>query len=246
MTPLDRRSLVTSDGTAAVVRASTPSTHDDARQLAVSGEPHGTWVVAERQTAGRGRLGRAWSMPPEAGLAISVLLRPRLAPHEVPLLCLAAAVAVAGLHPRLQIKWPNDVLLPDGRKVCGILAEAEPGDDGVSFVLLGLGVNVHAAPPLPTAGHLDELQPATPWRREAIAVGLVEEVLRWTARLEAGGVDDLVTAWTERSYTTGRRVRVGSVEGIATGIDASGALWVQTDDGQRRAIVAGDVELVRW
>jgi len=245
---LDRRALVRGDGVAAVVRAVTPSTHDDARELAEAGCPHGTWVVADEQTAGRGRLGRRWEMPPDSGLAMSVVLRPQLTPARVPLLCLAAAVAVAGLSEALAIKWPNDVLGPDGRKVAGILAEAEPGPSGVAFVLIGVGVNVHGAPPLDTAGSLDAVARPTgrPWRREEVAVAVVEELLRWTGKLERGEVDQLVAAWSERSATTGRRVQVGDIEGVAEGIDASGALWVRTDDGRRRPIVAGDVQLVRW
>jgi len=234
------------DGTPAVVRERTTSTHDDARQLAVSGAPHGTWVVAEEQTAGRGRLGRRWEMPAGSGLALSVVLRPRLPPADVPLLCLAAAVAVADRHPALRIKWPNDVLLPDGRKVCGILAEAEPGSDRAAFVLLGVGVNLTASPPLDTAGHLAELSGPPRWTRESLAVALVEDILRWAAKLEGRAHSELVEAWTARSATNGRRVRVGKVEGMAEGIDASGTLWVRGDDGRRHPIVAGDVQLVRW
>jgi BirA family biotin operon repressor/biotin-[acetyl-CoA-carboxylase] ligase len=240
---LDRAALCLGDGQHAVVRASTPSTNDDARQLALQGAPHGTWVVAEEQTAGRGRLGRRWELPADQGLAMTMVLRPSLPPHRVPLLGFAAALAVAALDRRLRIKWPNDVQLPDGRKLAGILAEAEPGDDGVAFVLMGIGVNVSGAPPLPTAGHLGELVSR---RREAVAVTVAEELLRWSERLEQGAVEQLVEAWTARSATLGRRVKVGAVEGTAEGIDDSGALWVRDDAGARRPILAGDVQLVRW
>ena len=240
---LRREALCLGDGTHAVVRATTPSTNDEARQLADTGSPHGTWVVAEEQTAGRGRQGRAWSLPADQGLALTVLLRPRLAPHEVPMLGLAAALAVARVHPSLRIKWPNDVQLPDGRKVAGILAEAEPAEQGVAYVLIGIGVNVSGAPPLPTAGHLHELEPLA---REGVAVAIVEELLRWCERLERGGVRELVDAWTARSATAGRRVRVGDVEGVAEGIDDRGALWLRCDDGTRQPILAGDVEMERW
>lgn len=240
---LDRSALCTADGTHAVVIPTTPSTNDEARRLADQGALHGTWVVAEEQTSGRGRLGRTWAMDPATGLALTVVLRPGLPPARMPLLGFAAALAVAAVDPRLRIKWPNDVLLPDDRKVAGILAEAELGADGVAFVLLGIGINVSAAPDLPTAGHLGELAPRG---REAVAVAVVEELLRWCGRLEQGDVDGLVEAWTARSATLGRRVRVGAVEGLAEGIDARGALWVRDDAGERRAILAGDVELVRW
>ena len=223
--------------------AETDSTNTDVRALAVDGAPHGTWLVADRQTAGRGRLGRTWELPIGAGLALSVLLRPRLPPAQVPLLCLAAAEVVAGLHPDLKIKWPNDVLLPGGRKVAGILAEAELDASGAMAVVLGVGVNLSASPPLPTAGHLSEL--GVVLARREVAEHIVAGVLAWCTRLEAEGSGPLVDAWTARCGMVGAQVRVSGVAGVAQGIDGSGTLWI-LDDGVAKPIRAGDVEIVRW
>ena len=124
------------------------STNIRAGQLAREGAPEGTLVVAERQTHGRGRLGRSWVSPARVNLYASFVLRPQLAPADAPQLALAAAVAVArALAPlapgRVAIKWPNDCLL-DGRKVAGILTEMDAEVDRVRAVVLGIGVNLNA------------------------------------------------------------------------------------------------------
>jgi len=225
-----------------------PSTNDVARALASEGAPHGTWVVADRQTAGRGRLGRRWEAPEGAALFLSVLLRPELPPDQVPLLCLGAASCVASLHPDLRIKWPNDVLLPDGRKVSGILAEAEMDGPARMSVVLGIGVNLTATPPLPTAGHLGELSGA-PTERRLVAEALVEGVLAVCHRLEQGDAAGVVADWSARCGMLGAQVRVtvGStvVEGRATDVDPAGTLWLDVD-GVRQPVRAGDVEIVAW
>jgi biotin operon repressor BirA-like protein len=129
-------------------RAEVDSTQRLARDLARAGAPEGTAVVAERQTAGHGRLGRQWHSPAGVNLYCSVILRPRLAPAAVPRLALVAGVAVAvaveetaGRRP--AIKWPNDVLL-DGRKVAGVLTEMDAEVERVAHVIAGIGVNLNA------------------------------------------------------------------------------------------------------
>lgn len=123
-------------------------------QAGLDGAPHGTTVTAEAQTGGRGRRGRRWHSPPGAGLYVSILLRPELAPPEAPPLTLVAAVATAealseatGLEPR--VKWPNDLLI-HGRKCTGILLEMNAEPERVHFVVVGVGINVRApTQPLP-------------------------------------------------------------------------------------------------
>ncbi len=229
-------------------RVQVGSTNDEARGLAHAGAAHGTWVVTEQQTAGRGRLGRRWEAPDGSALFLSVLLRPELPPTQVPLLCLGAAERVAALHPDLRIKWPNDVLLPDGRKVSGILAEAEmEGQDRMS-VVLGVGVNLTSAPPLATAGCMAELG-GWRWTREEVAVAVVEGVLDACRRLEAGDASGLVADWSARCGMLGAQVRVsvgrGVVEGVATRVDETGTLWVDVE-GSEQPVRAGDVDVVRW
>ncbi len=235
-------------GTVAHRVAEVGSTNDEARRLAHDGAPHGTWVVAERQTAGRGRLGRRWEAPEGSALFLSVLLRPELPPQQVPLLCLGAAERVAALHPDLRIKWPNDVLLPDGRKVSGILAEAEMEGRERMSVVLGIGVNLTAAPPLPTAGCLAELEGFRRGRQQ-VAEALVDGVLAACRRLQQGDAAGLVADWSARCGMLGATVRVSAgdrvVEGVATRVDESGTLFVAVD-GAEQPVRAGDVEIVRW
>jgi BirA family transcriptional regulator, biotin operon repressor / biotin---[acetyl-CoA-carboxylase] ligase len=192
-----------------------PSTQDVARQ-----HPVGTVVVAEHQTAGRGRLGRRWEAPPGSALLASwVLPFHELAP-------LAAGVASArACGDAVRIKWPNDLLL-GGRKLAGILVE-RTGDR----CIVGTGINLHWAPPDGAVLGMD--------REELIAL-MGPELTRWFAAAPAAILD----AWRERSDTLGRRVRVvlsgDAVEGVAEDIGPDGSLIV---DG--RAFAAGDVVHLR-
>lgn len=196
-------------------------------------------VVADHQTEGRGRQGRRWSADPGAGLLMSVVLRPPVPPHEAPRCVLLWAAALAELLD-LQLKWPNDLVCPEGRKVGGLLAELDAGmgADGqpvVRSVVLGLGLNLEqpADPALSAAGSLRRLGRA-PEDRAALVGALVRAIDAVDPRAP-GGMD----RWRARSHTLGRRVRVGEIEGIAEGIREDGALLV---GGQ--AILTGDVELV--
>ncbi len=217
------------------------STQQVVRTWADEGRPGGISVVAEHQLAGRGRLGRQWTSPPGTGLQLSVLLRPGLSPSRLPLISLAAAVAVreaAGEH--LGIKWPNDLQGPDGRKVAGILAEADVQRGSVSAVLLGIGINVSGAPDLPTAACLADY--GTPPSREQLAVGIVAHVLQWTDRI-ARSPASVLAAWRRGDTLRGRTVRVLQHEGRAAGIADDGALLLDTAQG-RVVVRAGDVEMV--
>lgn len=210
----------------------TDSTNTDMRAAAARGAPHGTWLVTDTQRAGRGRLGRTWEAPPGANVAMSLVLRPELPPARLPLVCLLAAVVVAETAgPSYRIKWPNDVLDADGRKVAGILAEVE-GD----ALVLGIGVNVGAAPPLPTAGRIGARD------RARLSVDIVRGILAGVLVLRDDPTE-VLARWRERSATLGRPVRVGDVTGIAEDVDASGALVVRTGAGPVR-ILAGDVEMI--
>ncbi|MEQ1506844.1 MAG: biotin--[acetyl-CoA-carboxylase] ligase [Myxococcota bacterium] len=223
--------------------AITGSTNDDARALANAGAPHGDAVLADVQTAGRGRLGRTWVAPPGVNLTLSVVLRPRVAAARVPLVCLAAAVAVAeACGPGWAIKWPNDVVDGAGRKLAGILAEAEWDGGRPSYVIVGIGVNVAASPDGVGAVALVDHGP-TP-SRDVLAVEVVHRLVAWVDRLSDDGPAALLDAWRGRAATLGRRVQVGDVEGIAVDIDGEGALLVSGDDGVVRRVLAGDVAMI--
>lgn len=221
--------------------AETGSTNAEAAALGRLGVERAL-VVADRQSAGRGRLGRQWQSPAGLNLYFSMLLRPDCRPQDAPLLCLAAGVAVAEVLD-LELKWPNDVLSAEGKKLCGLLAETGFRGQSLDFVVIGVGVNVHQQgfpPELPNASSLAELGRARP-RAQLLAelVAALEDTLD-AALVQPSGV---LTRWRRRSQTLGRRVRVGQVEGLAEDIRADGALLLRTAEGPQ-VILAGDVEMV--
>lgn len=225
--------------------ATAGSTNDLLRDLAHDGAPHGTAVATDHQTAGRGRHGRVWQMPPGAGLAVSVLVRAALPPRNVPLVGFAAAVATAdACGAPFVLKWPNDVLAPDGKKVAGILAEAEWDKDRPAFVVVGIGVNVHAAPDLPTATSLAAAVADVPPVRD-----LAETITHGTLARIQQLLDDppaLLAAWRTRARL-GMPVRIGAVEGVAEDVDNDGALLVRGARGALVRVLAGDLEPIgRW
>ena len=203
------------------------STNRRARELAAAGAPHGTLVTAGVQSAGRGRQGRRWDAPEGSALLCSLVLR-----EFDDLLSLRAGLAVADVAgDGARVKWPNDVLV-DGRKVAGVLVEGRPQD---GWAVLGIGVNVSAAPPdLPDAGMLG---------RDDVETVLAELLAALEMRLaepDTGALDAL----RARDALLGAEVRWEGGEGVADGIDAGGGLLVRTDAGVT-VLSAGEVHLGR-
>ena len=232
------------------------STNVQAARLARDDAPEGTLVLAERQTHGRGRLGRTWVSPARVNLYASFVLRPRLSPADAPQLALAAAVAVArALAPlapgRVAIKWPNDCLL-DGRKVAGILTEMDAEVDRIRAVVLGIGVNLNAparAFPVdlrPTATSV-LLATGTPVDRPRFAAGLCATLEAVYDRVVRDGFAVVAPEWESYSCLTGRRVTIDCSgrrsEGTVRGIDPTGRLVLDGTAGEER-IMAGDVSIV--
>ena len=220
---------------------SVDSTQTYAARLAAEGALDGTVVVAETQTAGRGRRGRVWQDVPGASLLLSMILRTTLAPARLPTLSLAAGVAVAealasagGVAARL--KWPNDVQA-DGRKIAGVLLERH-GD----AVVLGIGVNVaERSVPLELASRATSVAVAGGRAdRDEILAAILAGVLRWRDRLEREGFAPVRARWTSLAAGIGRRVSVEGAEGTVLGLDDDGALLIDTDAGTTR-VLAGDV-----
>lgn len=208
-------------------------------------------VVAERQTAGRGRLDRSWEVPDGAGLTFSAVVDPVVEPQWWPLIPLAAGLAVArglGAHDGAwpSLKWPNDVLV-DGRKVAGILVERL--DTRPPYAVIGIGINVDQTEdelPVPTATSLALAGRTT----DRVAVfGDVLHALRASLVMLASSPDALMNAYRGLSATLDRQVRVDlpggeALRGTAVDIDTHGRLVVETPTG-RRAVAAGDVIHVR-
>jgi BirA family biotin operon repressor/biotin-[acetyl-CoA-carboxylase] ligase len=223
------------------------STNDVATMLAERGAEEGVVVVADQQTAGRGRLGRTWASPPGAGIYMSAILRP--SPRAATLLTIAAGVAVAdavaqatGLD--VQLKWPNDVYVAD-RKLAGILAEGAP-----RYVVLGIGINV-----LPAAYPSDVARRATSIETELgrpIDRGLLLAECLAALALRYGEISHedgrgVIAAWRKRAASTiGRRIEWDAggqnQRGLVDGIDADGALLVRSGSQVIR-ITSGEV---RW
>lgn len=236
--------------------ASLGSTNDRLRELAREGAVAWSVVLAERQTAGRGRADHAWASPP-GNLHMSVLLRPALAPARltlVPLACgLATADALAGLGADVRLKWPNDVLAR-GRKLAGLLCEAT-NDAGASAVVVGIGVNVGADP----AATAPELAASATWlglelgaapALDTVAAAVLAELPRRLEQLEAGADPALLAAWRERSVPWwGLPVEVRSggetLRGRPLGLEATGALILETDDGRRVVLLSGEARELR-
>ena len=234
--------------------AATGSTNDDVLALARAGAPEGIVVVADHQTAGRGRKGRTWQAPPGASLLMTVLLRPPAAVADLATMVCAVSLAeavedVTGIAPRL--KWPNDLVVGD-RKLCGILAEADWQRDGAVAVVVGIGLNVSWPTPLPngiaeTMTALNLLG-ATTTREEVLGAFLTRLEARYGPLVAGADRAPVLDAWRARSATIGRHVRVElpdrTVDGTATGVTAEGHLIVDTGAGTE-TFAAGDVIHVR-
>lgn len=207
------------------------STQRVARGYAEDGAPHGTVVLAETQTAGRGRRGREWTSETGKNLTFSMVLRPPGPLRDAPLLTLGAAAGLA-LALDVRVKWPNDLVDTAGRKLAGLIAELEAEDDTIRYVILGVGLNVNQttfSAELPNATSLALVHGALD--RDQVLEQAVTAILAWSshpARLDL---------WRQRAHTLGRPVRIGAISGIARGLRDDGALLV---DGL--AVTTGEVE----
>jgi BirA family transcriptional regulator, biotin operon repressor / biotin---[acetyl-CoA-carboxylase] ligase len=212
----------------------TDSTNERAKLLAAAGAPHGTLVTADEQTAGRGRQGRAWTSPPRSAVLMSLVLREL--DERLPL---TAAVALCEALPlEAAIKWPNDVWI-EGRKVAGILVEGRPQE---GWAVLGVGVNVTTERfPVELAESATSLRlagsAATPAQ---VLADLLESLSRWLS----APPERVLETWRSLDALKGERVRWTGGEGIADGIDDSGALRVETGSGFV-TLDAGEVHLLR-
>lgn len=231
------------------------STNTWGKRLAEEGAPHGTLVVADEQTQGRGRRGRSWQSPKGTNISMTLILRPDLEPARASMLTIVMGLSVAqGLKELLklpvQIKWPNDAVL-NGHKLCGILTEMSAQIDYINYVVVGTGINVNL--------------PEVPEELKDIATSLLIEtgrrvnraevigaVLRAFARnyesfLVAGDLTGLLNAYNEILANRDRQVRVldpkEPYEGVALGINARGELLVRKADGSISEVYAGEVSV---
>ncbi len=235
----------------------TGSTNVEAFRLAEGGAVEGTVVLADRQTAGKGRLGRRWASPGGVNLYLSLVLRPTVPPYEAPQLTFLSAVAVAraievetGLRP--VIKWPNDLLL--GRcKVAGLLNEMSAETDRVNFVILGIGVNVNMTreqfpEDLRTPATSLALELGRQVGRNRFAATLLAALDGEYSRFRVDGFAPVRDDWSRYCNAFGRQVTVAvgrqTLQGPFAGIDHDGALLLRLPDGRLERILSGDVSVV--
>jgi BirA family biotin operon repressor/biotin-[acetyl-CoA-carboxylase] ligase len=242
-----------------ITLVSTSSTNRDAIVLAEESAVHGTAVIAETQTMGRGRLGKHWQSPAGKGLYCSIILRPALEPQEYPRLTFVAGLAVAEVIERMYglsagLKWPNDIYF-SGRKCGGILTESSRlnGCERERFVVVGIGLNVNTEQ---SDFHADVRQSATSLYIESGQVTdrlelfkeIREELLLQVHTFEQHGFPQVIDRWRKRDFMVGKRLSWVSVsgrkvDGISLGPDDDGLLHVRDDNGIEHEVLSGDIQL---
>jgi BirA family transcriptional regulator, biotin operon repressor / biotin---[acetyl-CoA-carboxylase] ligase len=234
------------------------STNDEAFRLGAEGAPEGTAVIAESQSAGKGRMQRLWHSPAGANIYTSIILRPGFEPVRAPQLSIAAGVAVAETlnyycPDKARLKWPNDVLLEE-KKVCGMLAQMKIAESGIDFVVLGIGINVNIkADQFPrdiqnTAASLAMFAGKEISRCELI-IRLYENVAKWYRELQQKGFDLIKEKWLSLTPMIGNPVQVlfreEALNGKAIGLADDGSLVLLTAGNKEVKVSAGDATIIK-
>lgn len=232
------------------------STNNYAKIIAANGAKDGTLIVAEKQNAGRGRLGRGWSSASGKGIWMSLLLRPKIEPQKAQIITLAAAVAIVkALYPLLgdmaKVKWPNDVLV-NGKKICGILTEMSCELENINYLVLGIGLNVnHREEDFPEELRItaSSVIRAMKEKEEQDRVPIIADILKAFEELYLlileGKTDKVIDNWRNFSATLGKEVKVKSVNnelcGIARDITNDGVLLLEDSKGVIHRVLSGEV-----
>jgi len=233
------------------------STNNRARVLASEGYPEGTVVVADMQTAGRGRRGRSWYSPSNQGIYMSVILRPVLPLKEISRISLLTAVAVAEtfeeeLNLPARIKWPNDILIND-KKVAGILSEAVTDMDGIEYIVVGIGMNINnQLQEFPgdfrTAATSARAEDARPVSRVKVLQGLLVRLESHYLDLLAGSFEGTLKKGKSLSVAIGQELRLDTINGFLVGkaidIDENGFLLLRDQSGIVHTIISGEITIL--
>ena len=231
------------------------STNICAKRMAEEGAPNGTLVIADEQTAGRGRCGRAWETPKGTAIAMTLLMRPNLRPEKASMLTLVMGMAVTRAVNELyslncQIKWPNDAVV-DGKKICGILTEMSTEEDSIRYVVVGIGINVNTesfTPEISDTATSLKLSLGHELKRAPLIGAVLKSFEQYYSRfMEYGDMTGLMDEYNEMLANRKRQVRVldphGSYEGMALGIDKEGCLLVKREDDSVSAVISGEVSV---
>jgi BirA family biotin operon repressor/biotin-[acetyl-CoA-carboxylase] ligase len=259
MKPEQLKTLVKGEiGRNVIYREIADSTNTVAMELEDKEAIHGTVVIAESQTGGRGRMGRTWVSPPGGNIYLSVLLRPSLNARDAPVLTILAAVACCralkdSTDLPIEIKWPNDLMISD-KKVGGILTETKSMGGMILYAVLGIGINVnldadHFPPEIRTIATSLRNETAQEFSRTILIANVLNELDSWYTLFTERGKQPLLDEWRRLSSTLGRpvEVTVGKevVEGVAEDINGEGMLVLRLPSGTTTVISAGDVTHVR-
>ncbi|GKV67969.1 bifunctional ligase/repressor BirA [Sporosarcina sp. NCCP-2716] len=234
-----------------------PSTQLIAHDEAQNGAADGTVIIADEQTAGKGRLSRPWSSAAGKGIWMSVITRPALTPQQAPQMTLVTAVAIVRAIEECtsvtpSIKWPNDILV-NGRKLTGILTELQADPDRVKAIILGIGMNVNQEPDdfpselqsIATSLRIEEGQPVS---RAKLVAAVLSYLEQYVSLYVEKGFAPLKLLWESYADSIGRRIRVSTLqetyEAVARGISDDGRLEVQLDDGTIRGIYSADIHII--
>lgn len=230
------------------------STNNKAKELAARGAPEGSIVIAEQQSAGRGRKGRSWLSSASEGLCISLILRPTIPPTEISKITLMAAVAISEAllsltEIEIKIKWPNDLIV-NKKKLAGILTEMSMEVDAIDYVVIGLGLNVNSikssfadeVKDIATSLHIET---GTQYSRAQVAQAFLTWFEKLYFEVQKNGFHSLITRWKELSNIIGKKVAVDeagkTVIGTVKDIAEDGTLILVDDNKQIQKIISGDV-----
>ena len=234
------------------------STQTIATTVAREGAPHGTVVITEEQTAGRGRLERSWDSSAKKGIWMSVIIRPEISPHYAAQFTLVTAVAIARAIEDItkcipDIKWPNDLLF-HGKKVTGILTELQADMDRVQSIIIGIGVNVNqeldafeqSIQSIATSLKIESGQEVD---RSVLVAKILYYLERYSDMYVTNGFEPIKLLWESYNCTIGKRIRASllreTLEGVAIGITNDGVLKLQLDSGEIREIFSADIHLLK-
>ncbi len=233
------------------------STQNIAAEQARDGAPHGTVVITEEQTAGRGRLDRSWDSSANKGIWMSVIIRPEITPQYAPQFTLVSAVAITraiedltGCRP--DIKWPNDLLI-NGKKMTGILTELQADMDRVQSIIIGIGVNVNQEmeafdESIQSIATSLKVETQKEVNRAALVAKILFYLEKYSTIYVENGFESIKLLWEMYSCTIGKRIRASmlreTLEGVAMGITNDGVLQLRLDNGEVREIYSADIHLL--
>ncbi|OUZ37857.1 biotin--[acetyl-CoA-carboxylase] ligase [Solibacillus kalamii] len=234
------------------------STQLVAHELIRAGAPDGTVVIAEHQTAGRGRMMREWESTEGQGIWMTVIIRPDVAPHQAPQFTLVTAVAIVEAMKSSfknftpEIKWPNDILI-NGKKTTGILTEMVAEADRIQALLIGIGINVNQKiddfpEQLQTIATSIAIEEGEPVERVHFVANVLESLEKYSDEYVKNGFGQIKQLWEQSSGTIGKRVKATTlrevVEGEAVSITESGVLEIRQANGEIKGIYSADIELL--